>query len=437
MALFQKLFGAKDNEKQPELKFGRYTDSNKKPEKTTNWNNARQLFTDKKYMDSFEEFLKYLRDDDLNNVIWERNGNSLNFEISQGSKVIKGIANEEKLIAECEIARCKSLNVAVMRKLMNENFRLQYTRFALNNDCICYKFDSLCSDASPNKLYYSLKELAIQADKQDDLLISEFAMLEAMNIQHIQDLPMHIKEVKLKYLKSWISQTIGRANQLDEDRFSGGITYLLLALVFRIDYLIKPEGSLMYALEEMQTEYFKNDNLSFIEKNRRLKEALLRISEKPDDEVMKSFYNSNCTFGLMAPATHKQVYDFVLQELSKTKWYIDNHYPDIEMAVYEYIAGYSLFNFGMHKPSIALFHLFFNVLYPDFFSELGVKQQFMNTQMMRPERFSIENRIKEIVKDARKEFPKFDFLLTSLDYSSPGRFAATFLNEITYLNYSK
>ena len=50
---------------------------------------------------------------------------------------------------------------------------------------VCMRFDSEIKTANPNKLYYGLKELATKADKQDDLLVEEFSLLEALDTEHI------------------------------------------------------------------------------------------------------------------------------------------------------------------------------------------------------------------------------------------------------------
>ncbi len=104
------------------------------------------------------------------------------------------------------------------------------------------RFDTELSTATPNKLYYGLKELATKADKQDDLLLSEFGFLQPVDTDHINQLPEQEKEVKYDFLQKWIRSTLEYIETLDPEKFSGGISYLLLTLVFRIDYLISPEG---------------------------------------------------------------------------------------------------------------------------------------------------------------------------------------------------
>ena len=150
-----------------------------------------------------------------------------------------------------------------MRKLLDQNYNLRYSSFSLDdNDVITMQLHTDVVDGSPEKLYYGFKELATRADKQDDLLISEFSMLEQIDSAHTSDLPENEKAVKLKYLKKWTSTVVERVKGLDEERDSGAISYLLLNLALKIDYLISAEGVLMDKAEKVAFTYFRKDNRS-------------------------------------------------------------------------------------------------------------------------------------------------------------------------------
>jgi len=75
---------------------------------------------------------------------------------------------------------------AVMRRLLEMNFSLFYTRSAMDeNNTLCLVFDSEVSAASPNKLYYGMRELATKADRLDDMLLADFSNLKPVGIEHI------------------------------------------------------------------------------------------------------------------------------------------------------------------------------------------------------------------------------------------------------------
>ena len=96
----------------------------------------------------------------VQNVVYERNGAEGRFEFYQGSKIVRGNFNKEQLTAEVTLAKMPQPSVPVMRRLLEMNFNLYYSRFALDNDRLCMRFDSDIEGATPSKLYYGLKELS-------------------------------------------------------------------------------------------------------------------------------------------------------------------------------------------------------------------------------------------------------------------------------------
>jgi hypothetical protein len=149
-------------------------------------------------------------------------------------------------------------SVPVMRRLLEMNFLLYYTRYAINGDKLCMMFDSDIETANPSKLYYGFKEMAVKADKQDDLLVQDFTSLLPVDTEHVVEIPEAEKDVKYKYMQIWIRETLDLIENVDGDKFSGGIAYLLLALAYRIDFLIVPEGKLLLNIEKIVETWLKN-----------------------------------------------------------------------------------------------------------------------------------------------------------------------------------
>ena len=109
-----------------------------------------------------------------------------------------------------------------------------------------------------------MKELATKADKQDDLLVQDFTILESTDSEHITAIPLSEKEIKYEYLQKWIKQTLDTIVSVDPEKFSGGNAYMLLALIYRIDFLIAPESKLLSDLEKIGGIYLRQKlNLNF------------------------------------------------------------------------------------------------------------------------------------------------------------------------------
>lgn len=173
---------------EPDISFGRFSDNNKSVEKVGKWTEADSLFKEKKFFESIQCFFEYLKDDDAQNVVHEPKDKSGTFYFYQGSKIIRGFYNEDKFEAEVVLAQMPQPNTPVMRRLLEMNFNLYYSRYAISGNKLCMLFNSDIETANPSKLYYGLKELATRADKQDDMLISDFTSLLPADIAHVVEL---------------------------------------------------------------------------------------------------------------------------------------------------------------------------------------------------------------------------------------------------------
>ncbi|MGZ8545381.1 MAG: hypothetical protein ACXWV0_08800, partial [Flavisolibacter sp.] len=296
---------------EPGIIFGRYSDNNKTLEKVERWNQAESLFKEKKYFESIASFFDYLCDETRDNVVHHKKGKSGSFELYQGSKIVRGKYNEEMLQAEVELARMPQPSVPVMRRLLEMNFTLYYSRYALNEERVSMLFDSDIITANPSKLYYGLKELATKADKQDDLLVQDFTTLLPTDTSHMIDIPEEEKVIKLKYFKKWIQDALDLVNSVDADKFSGGIAYLLLALAYRIDYLIVPEGKLLSELEKIVEIYFRKDDRLVTEKNQEMADCFLKLASKEKEEFYPYLFRSRYTFSIVTPQNYKTIADAI------------------------------------------------------------------------------------------------------------------------------
>src|SRR5690349_1649552 len=346
--MLDKIFGRskKKTEEQPVesndplVFFGRYSDNNKSVEKVEKWNEAETLFKEKKFFESIEAFFDYLKDEGVGNVTHSRQGDQGSFLFYQGSKVIRGSYNPEFLEAEVFLAQMPSPSVPVMRRLLEMNFNLYYSRYAVTGDKIAMLFDSDIETANPSKLYYGLKELATKADKQDDLLVQDFTSLQVIEADHVIEIPDEEKAIKLKYFKKWTKETLDLIESVDNDKYSGGIAYLLLALAYRIDYLIVPEGKLLRELEKIVEIYFRKDDRLVTEKNQEMIECFQKILSKDKEEFYPYLFRSKYTFSIVTPQGFKTIADAIYNANQNIGWYRENKLTDIAAKISEYGLSY-------------------------------------------------------------------------------------------------
>jgi hypothetical protein len=418
----------------PVLQFGRYSDNNKPVGKVSRWKESENLYREKKFTDSLDAFFDYLRDDEADNVIYERSGEEGRFQIYQGSKIVRGRFNAQSLEAEVTLAKMAQPSIPVMRRLLEMNFNLYYSRFALDRERLCMLFDTDIRSSSPNKLYYGLKELATKADKHDDLLVQDFASLEGMDSEHIAPMPAQEAEVKYAYLQSWIRSTLDTISALDADKFSGGIAYLLLNLIYRIDYLVSPEGRLLNDLEKIGSIYFKKDDRTVGEKNRDMAAEFEKILTRPREEIFASLFKSRFTFAIVSPQAYKTISDSIQNANQNVAWYRDNNYPFIAAQIAEYGLAYCQYSYSLPRPVTELYELLLLVNYPDFFSDMGYTFRLYDTVKLRFDQERIIRMIQDIVQTWKGKFSSLAFKTANLKFDSLAGFNYTYTNEIAQLN---
>ncbi len=421
---------------EPNIIFGRYVDQNKTEEQYDCWDKSKNLYKEKKYLDAFIEFFNYLKDSSIDNVSFELEETKINFTLIQGSKTVTGTINETEVLAEAELVRFDKLEVPVMRKLLQENYYLNFSKFAIKNDIYTLKYFSPIEDAHPSSLYYALKELAIEADMYDDVLVDEFDSLKAINTDHVEDISEHEKRIKLKFFKKWIEETLDRIKELDSDKFTGSISYNLLNLAFKIYYLLAPEGKLLDDIGNLQGMFYENDDSTINEKNHRMIEEFESFKQKSDDEILKSFYRIKATFGVVKPTSHENVTNFMQDELEKVKYYVENKHPEIVRQMCEYIISYAGYSFGM--PSIAndILLIAWRVLNPELFMELGFTQKLYDQKSKKFNTEAIKKKINTLVGHSKKRHSNIDFNVNNLDFSSINDFAISFIDEFRNLKYN-
>lgn len=441
MGILDRLFGAGTTEAtQPDIKFGRYSDSYKEKSNYEAWNQSLNYFEQGEFLPAYRSFFKYLLDEEEQNVRFEEQNGEINFELYQGSMKITGKADRKTFKAEARIASTDSLNVVFMRRLIEKNFELKYSRFGLDPDNkLVMLFDTYSLDGSPYKLYYALKEVATHADKQDDLLLEEFQNLQAMNVSHLAPLPEEEKKVKYEYLTKKLHAVLEEYEQgkLDADKYPGGIAYLLLDVIYKLDYLTKPEGYTMETLERLHRQYFAKDGRAPVLKNRDLVQSLKKLVERPREDFYKEMYRGKSTFGITTPVTHDRVVSFIDSEMSNMKWYQDNGYDAVALAIPGYVVGYCLFNYALQRPDRDLFHLYYQVVEASFFNELGFKPALYNLEKGTFEKKAIRRAIDRVVELNRADYPRLRPAISSLNFRSLPEFAKSYLNMVKELDMSR
>ena len=416
------------------IQFGRYSDNNKPIAKVEKWNEAENLFKEKKYEESILAFFDYLRDEEEDNVKVVKEESQYKFLFYQGSKIVRGFFNNEEVEAEIALAQMPQPSVPVMRRLLEMNFNLYYSRYSLHQSKIYMFFDSDIETANPSKLYYGLKELATKADKQDDLLVQDFTTLLPIDTEHIVPITDEEKAVKLRFFKKWIDETIALVATIDNDKYSGGIAYLLLALAYRIDYMIVPEGKLQAELEKIVEIYFRKDNRLITEKNQEMMDCFQKMATKDKAEFYPYLVRSKHTFSIVTPQNYKTIADAIYNANQNIAWYKEHKMPEVAARISEYGFSYCQYSYSLPRPVSELFHLFMMINYPDFFSALGITDLYFDKEKSEYNKEKIKEQIDGIIGRWKEKYPELKFDTEKLKYDNPVAFNQTFTTEVEYLN---
>lgn len=441
MSILDRLFGTRAaSGQQPNISFGRYSDSYKGRDRYTAWDESLELFDKQEYLESYKQFLYYLRDEEEDNVRYEEVKGGLKFELYQGSKKISGMASPQKVRVEAKVVKAQALNVGFMRRLMEQNYNLRYSRFALDEEGnITIVFDTYTLDGSPYKLYYALKEVATKADKQDDLLLEEFKMLQPVDASHLQYLPLPEKEVKYQFIRQEIETALHEMEhgKLDKTQYAGSFAYLLLALLYKLDYLVKPEGFMMEALELIHRKYYENDNQSTVYKNQALCKGLRQLLERDKESFFHEMYRVKSTFGITYSVGHDQVAGLIDTELHNMDWYQEHAYHTLAMAIPNYIVGHCMFNFAPPKPDRSLFHLYYQVVEAAYFKQLGFTTNYYDAESGQFDKRGIKQAITAIAADNGSLYARLRPDTSILSFDSLPDFAKSFLLMVRNLDLAK
>jgi hypothetical protein len=442
MSFWDKIFGSKSeqNKAVPRIRFGRYSDSYKEKPQYDAWEKSLDLFEESKYLESYKSFFSYLRDEKEDNVRWLEEEGGIRFEVLQGSKRVSGFADARQVKAEARIAQAQELSVAFMRRLVESNYTLEHSRYALDdNNNLVVKFDTSTLDGSPYKLYYALKEVAINADKQDDLLLDEFeTLLTPVETGSITEISLAEKEVKHHFIKTQIQAVFDEIDKgtLNVDKYPGGISYLLLGAAYKIDFLTVPEGFTMETIERIHRTYFNTEEKTMVQKNMFIRKELEKINARSKELIFNELYSTTASFGIVAPKGHDSLASIIEGEVPNMDWYEENKHEKVALSVTDYIVGNALFNYALPKPVKELLELYYRVLESKYFTDLGFLPSLFDESKKIFNQKEIKSAIRLIIDTSKDKFPNLSPDLGHLDFSTPCRFARTYLLMVKSLDFT-
>jgi len=418
--------------------FGRFISYKKTARQQEFYQHSKKTFSQQRYIEGYENYFKYLRfyedNQDSGNISFTTHEDSLEFKLYQGSAVVKGNITQRYLRASVNIAHTLKGNIAVMRRLLEKNYLYTYSTFYLENETIKVKiyFDNVA--LSPQKVFFPLREISINADREKELLLDEFNDLDPIELNHIEAMDSHLKETKLRFFREWIDKTEQKVALLPTQEQSGAIAFVWLGLLLKIDYFVTPRGKIGFDIYEAIQEYYLDDNKLIEEKNDALQKATLKLKELDTKKLAKSLYAVKQTFDIFTANTLDEIRSFIEETLGKIIWYKEHRYEEIILTIYEYLGLYMLYNFGMNDCLRELVQLNVRLHNTDFHCALGMQNLYKSDKLNSA---LIAKEIKQTIGSYTDQYPHLHDFSSTLNYASNEKFHHSYFNALRTLSFSE
>lgn len=442
MGFFSGLFKKKETnqtETAAVVRFGRFAEPFETDELYSLRTSADDLYKEGRMLEAYVTYFNYMsaKGGPAVKLAFNEEIQTLRFEIIQGSKIVVGFITPQDIIVKADVAEFSEINVALMRFLLNQNAELAYSKFAIDENTIFLKQSCPIKDMSPNTFNNMLAETAIAADSVDDVLVKEFSFLKPVNVQYVVNLPQNEIDAKLKFIRSQISfcnETVESTN--DENTR----TYIILSCVFKLLWLVSPEGILLDELRKIQDIYAENfdaEQNNSPEINFKMLQALDNLSKQSDDELRAGLYTVCAVFPELSYVPFSDTAQAVETLLQLPQACINSRRDDLAGVMCEYIAGLICVRQGMNPVAYEMITIFWRTLYSDYFYQLGFKEMFYNQTAQKLSAVKISQETEKVVRKCQRIFPTMHFNTANLDYGSLDDFAFSFLREFSMLNIAE
>ncbi|MCK4974186.1 MAG: hypothetical protein KAR81_02955 [Sulfurimonas sp.] len=429
-------------ETKTELKhsFGRGINANLSKNEEELFNKSYEAFEKKDILNAYEYFFKslenYSNSSSNHNITINREIDKLNFEIFQGSARISGYVTKEHLYADSILTKKSSKNVALKRYLLERNYQLTYASYFSDDEYIKLKLFHDNITMSPQKIFFPLREIALNADFDKEYTKYEFSDVIIEDINHLKPIDKNELQIKYDYLKMWIDEVTDKISTYPSNDNAGMQSFTLLYLLFKIDYLIVPKYEIYQKISKKVQEYFNDESSTIEAKNEELKNYLLELKNMPIEEFSTNFYDAKYTFSPSEKAPHEDIEIFINESLSKIRWYKNNRYNQIIPIIYKYIGLHLLYNYGLNPVTKQLLHTLVEIQNQSFFNalEYSVLYDEENSSFSKK---AIIAKIEEIIAPYQTRFKSLEPFGNELNFSSLNEFSNSFYLQLNNLNFEE
>jgi hypothetical protein len=416
--------------------FGRDINENSIKNEEELFEKAYESFEKKEILSAYEYFfaslINYSDNKSNQNIICSKKEDTLVFTIYQGSAKIDGYTTKEKLYAEVTMVKQTNADVALKRYILERNYQFTYVNYCSDAHYIKLKLNLDNITMTPQKAFYPLRELALNADYDKEHMHSEFGQSTLESIDHIHKPDNTELQVKYDFLQKWTEELTARIQSLPSDDVIGMQSYLYLTFLFQIDYLLVPKCNIYQELTKQLQDYFSEDEKLPEVKNAELAKYISTLHNMDFADFAANFYISKYTFSQIEKSSYEEFVTFIDESLVKLRWYKNNRHPQIIPTIYSYIALYSLYNYGLNPAARKLLHLYVSVIYADYFRALQCPSYKEGEHFYKRDIITAVESIVSKYNDRYKELKAFG---DELDFSSANDFSNSYFNALKNLDF--
>lgn len=420
--------------------FGRGINADLSKDEEEEFTKSYEAFEAKEILSAYEHFFNSLQNYSNGisneNVIVKEESDKLNFEIFQGSAKINGFITKESIYAEAILTKRSSAPVALKRLILERNYQLTYAYYFYDDEYIKIKLFLDNITMNPQKVFFPLREIALNCDFDKEYIKSEFLDLPLEDIDHLREVDEPELKLKYDFLHRWIEETTLKIASLPSNDNAAMQSFVLLYFIFKMDYLLVPKYSIFQKSSRKVQEYFSDESKTIESKNEELRIYINELKEIPFEEFKTNFYNARYSFNPTEKSSHEEIEIFISDSLAKIRWYKNNRYNQVIPTMYSYIALHILYNYGLHSVLKDLLHTLVEIQDPDFFTALGYIPLY-NKESSTFAKKVIISKIDEIITPHQSRFKLLKPFGEKLNFKSLNEFSNSFYLEIKNLNFEE
>ncbi len=420
--------------------FGRGVNAKLSEQEEELFNKSYEAFENKDILHAYEYFFKSLENFtnnvSNNNIKTIMKEDRLLFEIYQGSAKITGYITQENLYAEAIITKTFQASVALKRHILDRNYQLTYAYYFTDAEFIKLKIYHDNITMTPQKIFFPLREIALNADFDKEYIRSEFEGIQLEEVSHLKPLDTDELRIKYDFMQKSISEVETKIETLPSNDNAGMQAFLLLNTLYMLDYLLVPKYNIYQKSSKKVQEYFSEENFTMESKNNELRIYINKLQSMDFEKFSSNFYNATYTFNQTDKTAKEDMDNFINESLLKIRWYKNNRYKQVIPTIYKYISFYILYNYGLNSVIKELLHTLVEIQNPAFFHSLGYTELYNEKEETFAKK-QIIMKIEDIIQAHQSRFKLLEVFGDELNYTSLNEFSNSFYIQIQNLNFEE